>query len=107
NRIRVSVLAPSRETRSRLETVLTGDYGLSRRIADKLRSAGCKGSEVAVAINYVARAQKNWGDPEFHITFANVDVPEVEADVPPPQPARLEITVLRGVTEKRSYSFLA
>jgi hypothetical protein len=106
NRIRVSVLAPSREARGRLETVLNGDYGLRRRIVDKLRSAGCKGSDVAVAINYAARAQKNWGDPEFHVAFANVDVPEVEAGVPSSQPARLEITVLRGVTEKRTYSFV-
>jgi ketosteroid isomerase-like protein len=107
NRIRVSVLAPSRDARGRLETVLAGDYGLRRRIADKLRSAGCDDSDIAVAINYVGRAQKNWGDPEFHVTFATVEVPALESLVPPSCPPRLEITVLQGVTAKRTYAFVA
>lgn len=107
NRIRVSVLAESRDARGRLETVLAGDYGLRRRIADKLRSAGCDDSDIAVAINYVGRAQKNWGDPEFHVTFATVEVPALESLGPPSCPPRLEITVVRGVTDKRTYSLAA
>jgi hypothetical protein len=107
NRIRVSVLAPSREARTRLETVLAGDYGLRRRIADKLRAAGCDDSDIVVAINYVGRSQKNWEDPEFHVTFAHVEAQAIEGDSPPACPPRLEITVLRGVTDKRTCSFVA
>jgi hypothetical protein len=107
NRIRVSVLAPSGEARRRLETVLAGEYGLRRRIADKLQSAGCNDSDVGVAITYVGRAQKSWADPEFHVTFANADVPASDGAGVPSSPLRLEVTVLRGVTEKRTYSFAA
>jgi hypothetical protein len=107
NRIRVVVLAPSGEARRRLETVLAGEYGLRRRIAEKLRSAGCNDPDIAVAITYAGRTQKGWADPEFHVTFANVEVTAIEGAGVRLSPPRLEVTVLRGVTEKRTYSFAA
>jgi len=107
NSIQVSVLAPSREVRDRLETVLAGDSGLRRRIDDKLRSAGCDASDVAVAISYVGRAQKSWRDPEFHVKFTKVEAPKREGDDAQPDRSRLEVTVFRGVAEKRTYSFVA
>lgn len=106
NRIRVSVVAPSREARVRLETVFAGEYGLQRRIMDKLRSAGCGPADVCVVTTYVGRAHKNWQDPEFHVAFAKVEeAAPIDRIEIPSSPARLDITVLRGVAEKKSYSF--
>jgi hypothetical protein len=106
NSLQVLVLAPSREVRDRLHTVLEGESGVRRRIEDKLRSAGCRASDVAVTISYAGRAQTNWRDPEFHIKFANVEVPQ-PATVAPTAPARLELSVSRGTAARRTYVFVA
>ena len=106
NSVQVLVLAPSREVRDRLHSVLEGDSGVRRRIEDKLRSTGCRGSDVAVAINYAGRAQSNWRDPEFHIKFATVDAPQPVAEVAPPAAPRLELSVYRGTAARRTYVFV-
>jgi hypothetical protein len=107
NRIDVSVLAPSREARGRLEAVFAGDTPLPARILDRLRSAGCATDNVAVSIAYVARAQKDWTEAEFAVAFARM----AQAGPAPPRseesPLRIEITIARGVAERRTYSFLA
>jgi hypothetical protein len=107
NSIQVLVLAPSREVRDRLHAVLDGDSGVRRRIDDKLRSTGCRASEVAVTINYAARAQPNWRDAEFHIKFANVDVPQPAGEVAPKAAPRLELSVFRGTAARRTFVFAA
>lgn len=107
NRIRVSVVAASREARRRLETVLDGDDELQRRIDDKLRRAGCEASNVAVSVSYTSRAHKNWDDPDFHVAFATVEQPKIERDEPSAHPGRLDVAIVRGVAEKRSYSFVS
>ena len=107
NRIEVSVLAPSPETRAWLEAVFEGDPPLRARIMERLRSAGCPPSEIIVSINYVARAQKNWPIREFRLGFARVTQPEVDGPDTESKHDRIEITVLRGVTEQRTYSFVA
>jgi FHA domain-containing protein len=106
NAIQVSVLAPSREVKERLQTVLAGESGLQRRIADKLRSAGCVATDVSVSVSYSARAQPSWRDPEFNVRFAKANtLPEtpIVSSVAP----RIDISVAKGVAEKRSYSFAA
>ena len=107
NRIELSVVAPSREARGRLEGAFAGDTPLPARIMERLRSAGCSTPDIVVSINYVARAQKTWQAREFDVAFARVAEPEVESGVVDSKPERLEVTVLRGVTEQRTYSFLA
>ena len=107
NSIHVSVLAPAREIRDRLHTVLAGDAGVRQRIEEKLRSAGCRASDVAVNISYVGRAQTNWGDPEFHVKFARVEAPEPASEVAPVDRPRLDLTVSRGTAARRSYVFAA
>ena len=107
NSIQVSVLALSREVRDRLHSVLEGESGVRRRIEDKLRSAGCRATEVAVSITYAGRAQTTWRDPEFHIKFANVEVPQPASDVAAAAPTRLELTVSRGTAARRTYVFAA
>jgi FHA domain-containing protein len=107
NRIDVSVAAPSSEARACLEAVFADDPPLHARIMERLRSAGCHPSDIIVAINYVPRAQKNWRTREFHLNFARVTQPDVEDSAADSKLDRIEVTVLRGVTEQRTYSFLA
>src|SRR5262249_5759594 len=53
NRIELSVAAPSREARGRLEAVFAGDTPLRTRIVNRLQSAGCAPADVVVEIQYV------------------------------------------------------
>ncbi len=55
NRIELSVVAPSREARGRLEAVFAGDTPLRTRILDRVQSAGCSPADLVVEIQYVDR----------------------------------------------------
>jgi hypothetical protein len=105
NSIRLSVLAPSREARARFEAIFAGEPSLRERIVERLRSAGCHAPEVALDINFVGRAQKDWRDPEFHVQFARVAHAEADDHAPDSKPARIEMTVLSGVAVQRNYCF--
>src|SRR5262245_19163514 len=69
NRIVVSVLAPTRDARARLESVLDGEPSLRQRIVERLRAARCGVEDVAVEAAYVGRPQKGWSHQDFHIEF--------------------------------------
>jgi len=108
NRITVSVLAPSREARGRLEAVFAGPAPLHARIVERLRSSGCTAPDVELEIRYADQAGANWRAPEFDLEFAREEPPAIEpgpdgvAHLP-----RIDVTVLRGTTERRAYSFVA
>src|SRR6266850_6966211 len=69
NRIAVTIVAPSREARARLEALVDGKPRLRDRIVDRLTAARCDGEAVAVEVTYVARPQKAWPHPECHVEF--------------------------------------
>jgi hypothetical protein len=107
NRIELSVVAPSRETRGRLEAVIAGDTPLRTRVLDRLRSAGCSSADVVVEIQYVDRAETNWSVPEFDLQFARIAGPEIEDRELEAQPRPIEIRAVRGVMERWAYSLTA
>ena len=107
NRIEIAVLAPSREARGRLEAVFGGDTPLPARIMERLRSGGCPTADLVVSIDYVARGQKTWKAREFDVAFGRVTEPIVKQPAVDSTPARIELSVARGMAERRSYSFLA
>src|SRR3954449_1170668 len=72
NRVELSVVAPSREARGRVEAVFAGDTPLQTRILERLRSAGCAPCDMTVEIQYVDAADANWSAPEFDLQFARV-----------------------------------
>jgi hypothetical protein len=107
NSITLSVLAPSREGRARFEAVLDGEPPLRERIAEHLRSKSCPIDDLTVDVAYVARAPKDWRHPQFNLAFARVArVPatNIQRD---PAFVRIDLTVVRGTAERKTYSFAA
>src|SRR5262245_55826067 len=103
NRIKVSVLAPTKDARARLASVLDSDPTLQDRMAARLRQSGCEATGVSVRIMYVPQAEEGWIAPEYHVDFAN----GAPVELPPPEPAtihELELTVTLGSADKPSYT---
>jgi hypothetical protein len=107
NRIVASVLAGSHDDRARLEAILSGPPSLKDRIVERLRSARCADAAISVEISYVARAQKNWRDPQFDLAFSRVAATSRDVVALVVDPTRIDIALLKGVGERRTYSFTA
>jgi len=104
NRIKVSVVAPTREARVRFEAVFDGEPPLQQRIVERLESAGCDVSTLVVKVVYVSEAKPGWTAPEYHVDFDRV-----AAAAPPPQPVRapiprIRLVVVAGTAEQSQYS---
>src|SRR5262252_1963401 len=67
NRIELSVAAPSREARGRLEAVFAADTPLRTKILNRVQSAGCSPADVVVEIQYFDHGEPNWSAPEFDL----------------------------------------
>lgn len=104
NVITLTIVAPSRDARARFEAVLADGPPLRDRIVSGLRNAACQIDDLTVVVDYDSRPRKGWQNPEFHIEFARTATPVHPAPTPDPKPARVEITVLHGSAERRTYA---
>jgi len=107
NSVTLTVLAPSREARARFEAVLAGELPLRDRIVEHLRSKSCAIDDLTLDVAYVAKVPKDWRHPQFTLAFARVArAPAKEA---PREAAvsRIDLTVVRGTAERKTYSFTA
>jgi hypothetical protein len=107
NSIMLSVLAPSREGRARFEAVLAGEPPLRDRVVEHLRSKSCPIDDLTLDVAYVSRAPKDWRYPQFNLVFARVARAPTNSARPDPAFARIDLTVVRGTAERRTYSFAA
>jgi FHA domain-containing protein len=107
NSITLSVLAPSREGRARFEAVLAGNPPLRDRIVDHLRSKSCPVADLTLDVAYVTRAAKDWRHPQFDLAFARLERAPASAVRTDPSFARIDLTVVRGAAERKTYSFAA
>jgi hypothetical protein len=107
NAVRVTILAPSRDARARFEAVLADGPPLRNRLLERLRADGCEVVDLDVALDYVARAPRSWRVPEFHLEFLRIENPQRHDPQGDATPLRVDLTVLSGVAEKRTYSFSA
>jgi hypothetical protein len=105
NRLSVSVLAPSRDARAHFEALFAAEPSLRERVLTRLRSAGCAVSDVEVAVAFAGRAARNWDHPQFHVAFDRVAVVAAAPMTVESKPVRVEVAVLRGAAERRSYAF--
>lgn len=104
---RVSIAAPGEDARARFDAVFEAAPSLRERIAERLAAAGCRDRPPAVTIEYVPRAHKNWRQPDFEIRFARAPEEPVLADAGESKASRIELSVVRGAADRRTYSFTA
>jgi len=105
NRIKVSVVAPTREARARFEAVFDGEPPLQQRIVERLESAGCDVSTLAVKVVYVSEAKPEWGGSEYHVDFDRVAVAAALPEPVRPAISRIRLVVVAGTAEQSQYSF--
>jgi hypothetical protein len=106
NRMAVTVLAPSRDVRARYDAVVSSGYTLRDRVIAQLVSAGCAidADELELVVTYDNKPRKHWRAQEFDIQFDRVTRPRrVVAESTTAAP-RLEIAVVNGTAERRSYA---
>ena len=104
NTIAVTILAPSRDARARFEAMVEGEPTLRDRIVSSLAAASCHVSDLDVSIEYDSRARKHWRTPEFHVAFERVAKPQQRPVASIESPPRVELTILQGTAERRTYS---
>ena len=107
NAVTVTVLAPSRDARARFDAVFADGPPLRDRIVAHLRSAGCAVDDLDLTVDYDIRPRKGWRSPDFHLEFARVANPERPAPKPESAPLRVEVTVVNGTAERRTYALTA
>src|SRR5687768_10439754 len=105
NKIKVSIAAGSRDVRARFAAVLEGEQQLQKRIANRLRDAGCEAAGLHVSVSYVARPGADWARPEFHVEFDRVTAAEPPSTQGASAVVDLRITVTNGSAEKPAYTF--
>ena len=104
NRIAVHIPAASKAEKARFAVLAEGPPPLRERILERLRAAGCEPAVLAVEVAYAPKPKATWPDQQFHIEFDRVDVPSPAPPVPL-VPPRLELAIVSGVGERRTYSF--
>jgi hypothetical protein len=105
NSITLTVLATSREARARFEAVVAGEPSLRDRIVTRLQSKSCPIADLTIEVAFAARANKDWRHPQFDLAFARVERAPASDPRRDPVPARLDLTVVRGTAERKTYSF--
>jgi hypothetical protein len=104
NRLKISVLAPSREVRARLEALFDEQPTLHDRIVERLRAADCEVGDLTAKVAYVSEGASGWTSPPFHIEFTRgAHVSPIEPIVPRQPP--IELAVVSGSADEPSYSF--
>jgi hypothetical protein len=105
NRLKITVVASSREERARLEAVFGGSPTLRDRMLDRLHAAECEATDFSTKISYVSEAATGWRHPQFHLEFGRVA--QLGQPVPPvlPPKRRLELAVVSGTVEPSANSF--
>lgn len=104
NKIKVWVVAASRESRARLAAVLDSDPSLQDRIAKRLRDSGCDPSALHVTSAFVAQPESHWHAREFHIEFDRVAATQLSALGTATTPV-VKLTVVGGAAEKPHHAF--
>jgi hypothetical protein len=108
NRIAVTILTPSRDARARFEAVVADGPPLRDRILARLRAAGCPADALDVSVTFESKPRRGWRTPDFHLEFAREDAPQPAPEpVAEPRPLRLELSVLSGTAERRTYALAA
>jgi hypothetical protein len=109
NQLIVHVVAASRPDRARLAAVIEGPPSLQQRLSQRLSAAGCAASPLDVQVVYVSKPKPGWRTLEYHVAFDRVETSahsdETESVSLTVEPTRLDLNVLTGMAERRTYTF--
>jgi hypothetical protein len=105
NRIGVSLLASSHESRARLEAVLEAEPSLRERVLERLRARHCEVTDCTVTLAFFGEARPEWTTPECHVEFARVASPDLAEQPGSSQTPRVEIAVTHGAADQPAYAF--
>jgi hypothetical protein len=103
NRIKVSIVAATRDDRARFAGVLDNDPPLQERISSRLHGLGCNVPGLHVRTVYVVQPEASWATRECHVEFGRA----AAADLPPSEPAttrELRLTITNGSADKAAYA---
>jgi hypothetical protein len=103
NKIKVLVVADSRDARARFAGVLDGSPTLRERITTRLRDTGCDVASLQVRILYVAQPDPSWSTPGYHVDFDRGAIAELAPPEPPPA-RELRLTIVNGSADKPAYT---
>jgi hypothetical protein len=103
-RIKIMVVAATRDDRARLEAILSGQPNMQERIQERLRASGCQGPDIEVRTGYVGKAQPGWTSPDFQLEFARVP-PRADVDESDDGANRIDFAIVHGTAQRRTYSF--
>jgi hypothetical protein len=104
NRIRVHLLAGSPEESAELEVVTRETWDLTADVAERLLDLEARTpADLAVDIVITDQPSPSFGDRRFRLEFSKADAAPAAAIVRP----ILEVTVLKGTSTQRVYSFPA
>jgi len=105
NRIGVSVLAPSRQMRARVEAVFATEPTLEQRITGRLEAAGCSVPDLTVSVACVAEAGHEWEARDFHVEFDRVEHPTPTTRLASHELPSIELEVVAGTADQASFVF--
>jgi FHA domain-containing protein len=109
NQLIVHVVAASRPERARFAAVIEGPPSLQQRLTQRLSAAGCHVPPLDVQVAYVSKAKPGWRALEYHVAFDRIEtaapMEETETAAAPTEPARLDLNVIAGMAERRTYTF--
>jgi FHA domain len=98
NRLKITVVAPTRDTRARFEAVFDGSPTLHQRILNRLHAAGCEAADLSAKVVYVAEAATEWEHPQFHVEFVRA-APVSQPVIAAPPRRRLHLAVIGGTAD--------
>ena len=103
NRVTVEFAAPARDAKAKLAAVIGDADSLRARIADTL-GPSCRVGPLEVRIKYRPQAGADWIRPEYNVQLERVETAGPEPGAPV-GPASIELTVARGVADRRRFGF--
>jgi hypothetical protein len=105
NRIKLSIVAGSRESRLRFAAILEGDDPLNRRILERLRDRGCTPADLSVRVVYVAQPEPSWQDETYHVEFDRGAPPDPVSPDNRPASRTVQLSIIHGMAESADYAF--
>jgi hypothetical protein len=105
NHVGVTVAAPSRESRVRYDALFAANPSLRDRIVGRLDALGCDVPDLRVDVNYAGKPARGWDNARFHVAFDRIALEPAAPSAGEARPAGIELTIVRGTAERRTYSF--